>query len=149
MHHKSITTFRELYCACVSNTKWSIPLFSNIILWHCLHRTASMNECRWTDILLLSRQLILPLYIIAFTKCCSHDYVIKWKHFPRYRPFVRGIHRSTVNPPHKDQWHGALMFTLICARINGWVNNRKAGDLRRHRRHYDVIIMILWHRVCL
>ena len=71
MHHKSITTFHELYCACVSNTKWSIPLISNIILWHCLHRTASMNECHWTDILLLSRQWILPLYIIAFIKCCS------------------------------------------------------------------------------
>ena len=25
--------------------------------------------------------------------------------------------------------------------INGWVNNREAGDLRRHREHYDVIIM--------
>ena len=34
------------------------------------------------------------------------------------------------------------MFYLICASINGWVNNRKAGDLRRHRAHYDVIVMI-------
>ena len=33
------------------------------------------------------------------------------------------------------------MFSLICAWINGWVNNRKAGDLRRHRAHYDVIVM--------
>ena len=24
--------------------------------------------------------------------------------------------------------------------ITGWVNNRKAGDLRRHRAHYDVTI---------
>ena len=24
----------------------------------------------------------------------------------------------------------------------GWVNNREAGDLRRHRAHYDVIVMI-------
>ena len=70
-----------------------------------------------------------------------HDDVIKWKHFPRYWPFVRGIHRSPVNSPHKGQWHGALMFTLICARINGWVNNREAGDLRRYRAHYDVIVM--------
>ena len=53
-----------------------------------------------------------------------HDDVIKWKHFPRYWPFVRGIHRSPVNSPHKGQWRGALMFTLICARLNGWVNNR-------------------------
>ena len=33
------------------------------------------------------------------------------------------------------------MFTLICARINGWVNNREAGDLRRYRGHYDVTVM--------
>ena len=75
---------------------------------------------------------------------CSniHDDVIKWNHFPRYWPFVRGIHRSPVNSPHKGQWRGALMFTLICVRINGWVNNRKSGDLRRYRCHYDVIVMI-------
>ena len=72
-----------------------------------------------------------------------HDDVIKWKHFPRYWPFVRGIHRSSVNSAHKGQWRGALMFSMICARINGWVNNRKAGDLRRHRAHYDVIVMVL------
>ena len=30
-----------------------------------------------------------------------HDDVIKWKHFPRYWPFVRGIHRSPVNSLHK------------------------------------------------
>ena len=71
----------------------------------------------------------------------AHDDVIKWKHFPRYRPFVRGIHRSPVNSSHKGQWRGAVMFTLICARINGWVNNREAGDLRRHRGHYDVSVM--------
>ena len=61
--------------------------------------------------------------------------------FPRYWPFVRGIHRSPVNSPHKGQWHGALIFSLICAWINGWVNKREAGDLRRHRAHYDVIVM--------
>ena len=44
-----------------------------------------------------------------------HDNVIKWKYCPRYCPFVRGIHWSPVNSPHKGQWHGALMFSLICA----------------------------------
>ena len=75
--------------------------------------------------------------------------VIKWKHFPRYWPFVRGIHRSPVNSPHKGQWRGALMFTLICARINGWVNNREAGDLRRYRGHCDVTVMISRDCPCL
>ena len=53
--------------------------------------------------------------------------------FPRNWPFVRGIHRSPLNSPHKGQWRGALMFSLICALINHWVNTREAGDLRRHR----------------
>ena len=70
-----------------------------------------------------------------------YDDVIKWKHFSLYWPFVRGIHRSPVNSSHKGQWRGTLMFSLICAYINSWVNNREAGDLGRHRAHYDVILM--------
>ena len=67
---------------------------------------------------------------------------MKWKHLPRYLPFVRGIHRSPVNSPHKGQWRGALMFSLICVWIKDWVNNRETGDLGRHRAHYDVIVMV-------
>ena len=67
-----------------------------------------------------------------------HDDVIQWKHFPRYWPSVR----SPVNSPHKVQWRGALMLSLICAWINSWVHNREAGDLRRHRAHYGVIVML-------
>ena len=33
------------------------------------------------------------------------------------------------------------MFSAICAWINGWVNNRDAGDLRRYRAYYDVIVI--------
>ena len=69
-----------------------------------------------------------------------------WRHqmetFPRYWPFVRGIHRSPVNSPHKGQWRGALMFSLICVWIKGWVNNGEAGDLRRYLAHYDVTVMM-------
>ena len=68
-----------------------------------------------------------------------------WRHqmetFPRYWPFVRGIHRSPMNSPHKGQWRGALIFSLICAWINGQENNRETDDLRHHRAHYDVIVM--------
>ena len=63
------------------------------------------------------------------------DDVIKWKHFPRYWPFVRGIHRWPVDSPHKGQWRGALM----CALINGWTNCG-FGDLRRH----GVLVTSLW-----
>ena len=71
----------------------------------------------------------------------GHDNVIKWKHVPRYWAFVREIHRLPENSPHKGQWRKALMFSLICARLNGRVINREAGDLRRHRTHYDVTVM--------
>ena len=82
-----------------------------------------------------------------------HDDVIKWKHFPRYwpfdlkwifllLPFMREIHWSQMNFPHKEQRRGAVIFSLICAWTNDWVNNRNASDLRRHRPHYDVTLMI-------
>ena len=90
---------------------------------------------------------------VAFTgeqshmNCSWHDDVIKWKHFQRYWPYVRGIHRSPVNSPHKGQGRGVLMFSLICSWINGCVNNGEAGDLRRHRAHYDVILMYTVRRL--
>ena len=83
-----------------------------------------------------------PSYAKRKSHCELHDDVIKWTHFLRYWPFVRGIHRSPVNSPHKGQGRGALMFSLICIWINGWVNNRKAGDLRRYCAHYGVIVML-------
>ena len=76
------------------------------------------------------------------SECVAHDDVIKWKHFPRYWPFVRGIHRLPVNSPHKGQGRGALMFSLICTSTNGWANNRDAGGLRRHRANYNVTAMV-------
>ena len=45
--------------------------------------------------------------------------------FPAQRPSMQSFHVS-----------------LICAWINGWVNNDEAGDLRRHRAYYDVIVMV-------
>ena len=73
-----------------------------------------------------------------------HGDVIKSLHFPRCWPFVRGIHRSPVNSPHKGQLCGALICSLICAWINGWVSNREAGNLRRNHAHYDVAAMALY-----
>ena len=93
-------------------------------------------------------QLIASLLRTRYSHMKSlHDDVIKWKHFPRYWPFLRGIHRWPVNSPHKGQWRGALIFSLICVWMNGWVNNHEAGDLRRRCAHYDVTVMtrdIMW-----
>ena len=92
---------------------------------------------------------MLPLQLSCFARYrvyLYHDDVIKWKRFPRYWPFVRGIRRSPVNSPYKGQWRGALTFSLICAWINACVSNRGAGDLRRNRAHCDVIVMTTWYR---
>ena len=68
-----------------------------------------------------------------------------WRHqmepFSALLALCAGNSPVPVNSPHKGQWRGALMFSLISAWINDWVNNREAGDLRRHRCHYDVIVM--------
>ena len=73
-----------------------------------------------------------------------HDDVIKWKQFPCSSdwPIVWGVHRSPLNFPHRSQWRRALVFYLICAWKNSWANNWDAGDLRCHRTHYDVAVMI-------
>ena len=51
---------------------------------------------------------------------------------------------NPVNSPHKGQWRGALMFSMICVWINDWANNREAGDLRRYRAHYDARVMMIF-----
>ena len=80
-------------------------------------------------------------WLLPVLKNIGHEGVIQWKHFPRFWPVVRGIHRSPGNSQHKGQWRRALMFSLICVWINGWVNNSEAGDLRCRRAHYDVTVM--------
>ena len=111
-----------------------IPLWTDKIITT-KQSTTKLKACLWE---------ILYLCVLAVTDRIPfllHD-VIKLKHFPSYWPFVRGIHRWPVNSPHKGQWHGALMFSLICAWINGWVNNREAGDSKCHQPHYDVTVML-------
>ena len=104
------------------------------------------NNFQWLHITVSYRYITLVRPNIIQPRHCNgafHDDVIKWKTFPRHWPFVRGIQQSPVNSPHKGQWRGALMFSLICAWINSWINNCEAGDLRHHRAHYDVIGMHL------
>ena len=91
------------------------------ILW-CIYTMRSVNTLRLDEII-----------------------ITWWRHqmetFSALLAICAGIHRSPVISPHKDQRRGALMFSLICARINSWVNNGEIGDLRRHWAHYDVIVM--------
>ena len=76
-------------------------------------------------------------FMVTCVTLRPHDDVTK---FSALLSHCAGIHRSSVNSPHKGQWRGAL-FSLICACINRWENNHEAGDLRCPRAHYDVIVM--------
>ena len=51
------------------------------------------------------------------------------------------INWHPVDSPHKGQWREALMCSLIWVVTIGSANNRDAGDLRRHRVHYDATVM--------
>ena len=70
-----------------------------------------------------------------------------WRHqmetFSALLAICAGNSPFTGEFPSQSQWRGALTFYLICAWTSGWVNNREAGDLRRHRAYYDVTIMNL------
>ena len=105
------------------------------------------TDIKWSDdVFPVSNQVVqgrqdIWLYIVNHSTCfgITHDDVIKWKHFPRYWPFVRGIHRSPVNSRHKEKWRGALMFSLICAlnkRLSkqswGWWFETPSHSIWRH-----------------
>ena len=121
-------------------TRFAIPN-KNIIR----HRAHTINRVSWPS----PKQWLMMIHGEYWSMCipvCDHtcvfvlhDDVIKWKHFPRYWPFVRGIHRSPVNSPHKGQWRGALMFYLICAlnkqlskQLWGWWFETPSRSLWRH-----------------
>ena len=106
---------------------FSFTLFSCLIVLYFLHSTS---------ILSFYIEVVLTLSILIFMMTSSNRNIFR----ARYWPFARGIHRSPVNSPHRGQWRGAFMFSLICTR-NGWVNNHEAGDLRSHRVHYDVTVI--------
>ena len=71
--------------------------------------------------------------------------IIQWRYSSWWHHQIGSFSASLAlcaGNSHKGQWRGALMLSLVCVWINGWVNNRDAGDLRRYRAHYDVIVML-------
>ena len=67
----------------------------------------------------------------------------RWRH--QMDPFsallALCVGNSTVTSEFPSE-RPALMFSLFCAWLHGWVNNREAGGLRRYRTHYDAIVMV-------
>ena len=73
-----------------------------------------------------------------FTAYCSHRLnETRWSHQMETFSALLALCES----PNKGQWRGTLMFSLVCAWINSWVNNHVTGDLKRHRAHYDDTLM--------
>ena len=128
----------------IANTLELLQPCSKPSLWNLMKKNPQSDE---NDVVFpVQRKNLEPLNLSHQTykypkRKEYHDDVIKRIHFPRYWPFVRGIHRLPVNSLHKSQWRGALIFSLICPWITSWVNNREYGDLRRHLAHYDVTVM--------
>ena len=132
--------------------------------WHVhisVHMTYSFDHKRY-DVTTLSwynhaiintscgRMLVIADYKGRIDLCLSEDIRFYaspwWRHqmetISALLALCAGINRSPVNSPHKGQWHVALKFSFICAWTNGCANNRDAGDLTRHRAHYDVTVML-------
>ena len=96
----------------------------------------------WQSVVMAIHDILTKMSVMQeYQTKNMHDDVIKWKRYPRNWAFVRWIHRSPMDSPHKGRWRGALIFSLTCTWTNGWANNRDAGEFTRHRAHYDVIIM--------
>ena len=93
------------------------------------------------------------LSLISLLYLLSHVHKSWWRHqmgpFSALLALCVGNSPVPVNFPHHGQWRGALMFSLICVWINDWVNNCEAGDLRRHRAHYDVNVMTITFTNCI
>ena len=138
--YKSANNFSyNINAFCYFGKKW--PLDSDNALYH---------HCSWYEEKSWYQQ---PWYWLLSPECAAQKQLksrslhrlghqlVWWRHqletFSALLALCARIHRWL--PPHKGQWRGALMFSLIWT--NGWVNNREAGDLRRHRTHYDVIVM--------
>ena len=92
-------------------------------------------------------------HYITFYGNVFHIPITWWRHqmetFLALLPFCAGNSPVTGEFPSQRPVTRALMFSVNCASINAWVNNRKVGDLRRHCAHYDVIVMInQWELAC-
>ena len=81
-----------------------------------------------------------------------HDDVNKWIHFSRYWPFVRGIHQSPVDSPHKGKWRRALMFSFdlrLSKRLSEqswcWWFETPSRSLWRHGNVLILRYMLFWY----
>ena len=123
-----------------------LSMVGRFIAWEFV-RTAKTLLYWWFKWLIPTR--IYKHVIIDIESLLENDDVIKWKHLRRYWHFVLGTSPVTCEFPSQKASDAELwFFSLICTWTNGWVNSRDAGDLRRHRAHYDVTVMRYCDLLC-
>ena len=134
-------------------------------LWHALtqwgqkgHHFASdiFTSISWNEMFCISNEIPLKYItcgLIGISQHCSCNGLVPhrrqaitwWRHqmetFSALLAICAGNSPVTGEFPTQKPVAWALMFSLIYTWIYGWVNNREAGGLRRHRAHYDVIVM--------
>ena len=93
--------------------------------------------------IVIGRQMISWTPYANIQSSCFHS--SWWRHqmetFSALLALLMGIHRSVVDSPHKGQWRGALMFSLVCTWTNDWAISPYAGDFGRYGTHDDAIVM--------
>ena len=137
---------------CVTHTKWencsTFPIIILRISGPILKNKAFLIQ--WSE--MTPKRIFLTHGILRFSHTMTSSNVL-WQYNLSHLTWWRNemetfstllaicAGNSPVNSLHKGQWCGALMFSLICVWINGWAHNREAGDLRRYRAHFNVIVM--------
>ena len=115
------------------HTMWSVDAEAAVNAragcdWNKCSQSFTLNLCHSADRVRYFRHIMnptqsglwllmlesMPGMAVTGIRAQRHDDIIKWKHFPRYWPFVRGIHRSLVNYPHKGQWRRTSILSLFC-----------------------------------
>ena len=102
-------------CVFISVTKWRNVGYLSDVLWDFWDGDYTSDHRSYFQLTGDIPCLTLTKYGYTLSGFTRTWWRHQWKHFPRYCPFVRGIHRSLVISPHKGQWCGYLMFSLICA----------------------------------
>ena len=129
--------------------------YSAFIFFVMIYRIKRLYNCNdKSKIIHRTSKFKHPRGDISHMDCYPHGDVIKWKHCPRYWPFVRGIHRPPVNSPHNCQLRRVLIFDL---RLNKWLSKQSwswwfetpSCSLWRHCNEKNLFMLVFWlHIIC-
>ena len=141
--YRALVTLNRIVSEVLVNTRVKIILCkkylgkNGVVEKKCFHHLDVHSLSPVSDI-----DVMHVIFIYIYISC---DFIAWWRHqmetLTALLAVCAGNSPVTGEFPRQGQWREALVFSLICAWLNGWVNNREAGDLGRHRAHYDVTVM--------